>query len=225
MKSVVLLALVAIPASLAHAECTPDASLAIHLVASNEYLECSDLCPSEMSCLDVDCDLSLAELEASGGYGYVAFAAYNVTDVSCIEFFVRGWPIGPGTPDFVGPVYCAGENPLVLGEPFEKRGGEGGVVGFGECERPCTHMFCICMIAFGPDVYDWLPITVQYGPSSYSYPTDPHNWYVDCVWPECEIYYEHYAVIGSECEPIPNCLPGPTRTDQATWGTIKSLYR
>jgi hypothetical protein len=204
----------------------PDGSLAIHLVASNDYLECPDLCPLGMSCLDVDCDLTLAELEVTGGYGYAAFLAYNVTNVSAIEFYVVGWPLGPGSPDFSGPYYCASEDALVLGEPFEKMGGAGGLVEF-PCEEPCTGMFCFCMISFGPDVYGWLPITLAYAPSTFSFPHDPGNYFWNCR-PNWEIdpsYYEHYGVIGGECEPIPDCIPSPSDTESGTWGMIKNLCR
>jgi hypothetical protein len=202
-----------------------EGSLAIHVVASNEYLECPDLCPPDMSCLDVDCDLSLAELEASGGYGYAVFLAYNVDEVQAIEFLVVGWPIGPGTPDFLGPYYCAGDDASVWGEPFEKRGGVGGQLSF-PCEEPCTGMFCFCTIAFGPSIYDWLPIVIEYGQSSLSYPADPHNFFHNCTdWAGDWVVYEHSAVIGGECEPIPNCMPGPSDTESGTWSTIKNLYR
>jgi len=202
-------------------------SLAIHLVASNEYLECEDLCPPGMTCEDINCDLSMEELEASGGYGYAAFVAYNIDyGVSTVEFFVVGWPVGPATPDFAGPVYCAGETGYLVGEPFEKRGGIGGVAVF-TCERPCSNMFCFCLIGFGPEIYGWLPITLEYAPSSFSSPSDPHNYFFDCTvnWDMFDVTHEHPAVIGGTCDPIPNCEPGPTASDKSTWGAVKNLYR
>jgi len=200
-----------------------DASLAMHVVATGEYLDCQDLCPAQMMCLDVDCDLSVADLEAAGGYGYVAFLAYNVDEVEMLEFFIAGWPIGPGTPDFTGPTYCAGEDVFVFGEPFEKRGGEGGAVVF-PCERPCTRMFCVCTIRFGPTVLDWVPISLEYPPSTFTAPD--MNKIQDCTgWVVFGVSYEHGAVIGGECEPIPNCTPGPSGADSQSWGRVKALYR
>ncbi|MCK4547870.1 MAG: hypothetical protein KAW17_10570 [Candidatus Eisenbacteria sp.] len=201
-------------------------SLAMHLVASYEYLDCPDLCPLGTSCLDVDCDLTPAELEVSGGYGYVVFLAYNVDEITQLEFYVVGWPLGPGTPDFAGPFYCAGEDAFVLGEAFEKRGGAGGAVSWPWCEEPCSKLHCFAYIAFGPEIFDWLPINLEYAPSSFSYPADPHNFVQDCTtFEEGLVYHEHGAVIGGECDPIPNCEPGPTPSSDTTWGTIKSLYR
>jgi hypothetical protein len=201
-------------------------SLAIHLVASNAYLQCQDLWSPNLDCQDINPDLSVADLVASGGYGHAAFVAYNVDGVSGMEFYVTGWPVGIGTPDFQGPFYCAGEDVIVLGEPFEKRGGEGGIVMF-PCEQPCSGAFCFCMISFGPEIYDSLPITISYASSQYSYPPpQSHNWFLDCPgWVEDVVLYEHDAVIGGECDPIPNCLPGPSPTGSDTWGTIKNLYR
>ena len=198
----------------------------MHLVASSEYLLCADLCPSEMSCLDVDCDLTVEELEVSGGYGYVAFVAYNIEAVTAVEFYVVGWPLGPETPDFVGPTYCAGEAAYVWLEPFEKRGGRGGMLSYPWCEDPCSGMFCFCTIGFGPEILDWLPITLKYSPSTWTY-SSGQNFFIDCTasWIETVTYHEHYAVIGGECEPIPNCEPGPTGSEGVTWGAVKSFYR
>lgn len=202
-----------------------DVSLAIHLVASDEYLACSDLCPPSMSCHDVNCDLSLVELLASGGYGYIAFLCYNAEQVEKTEFFVTGWPVGPGTPDFLGPYYCVEADGGVLGEPFEKRGGEGGVVRF-PCEAPCSGMFCLCYLAFGPSIIDWLPITIAYMPSRFSDPSSPCSRFQHCnEWVELPFEWQHSAVLGGECAPAPNCNSGPTGGETTSWGAIKDLYR
>jgi len=202
-------------------------SLAIHLVASYEYLQCDDLCPPDMTCEDINCDLSLVELEASGGYGYAAFVAYNIEQVVALEFYVVGWPTGPGTPDFTGPTYCPDGGGWVVGEPFEKRGGSGGQIGFplpSPCQEPCSGLFCFCRIAFGPDVLDWLPITIAYSPSQFSF---DYSYFIDCTISEgiTPVFYEHPAVIGGTCDPIPNCEPGPTENDGSTWSAVKALYR
>jgi len=215
--------LFAVPASAANEH----GSLAIHLVASNEYLQCEDLCPPGMTCEDIDCDLSMAELEASGSYGYVVFVAYNVDQILAIEFLVVGWPSGPGTPGFDGPWLCTGEGGGVVGQPFECRGGSGGLVAFPSCREPCSGMVGLCYVRFGPSVHDWLPITLGYAPSEFSNPDDPGNWFGGCSpdWEMTLVSYEHPAVIGGTCDPIPNCEPGPTGTDGSTWGAVKSLYR
>jgi hypothetical protein len=199
------------------------ASLAIHLVASYEYLECEDLCPPGMTCEDVNCDLSAAELEASGGYGYAAFVAYNLFEVEGVEFYVVGWPMGPRTPDFDGPYYCPADA-RVYGEPFQKRGGVGGYVSIG-CQYPCTGLVCLGFLFFGPSTHNWLPIVLEYAPSTYGYPSGL-TYYDRCViMQDIPIFYEHPAVIGGTCEPIPNCQSGPSATKNETWGGVKALYR
>jgi len=212
-----------VPAASGATAINEEVSLAMHVVATGEYLDCEDLCPAEMTCLDVNCDLSVAELQAAGGYGYVAFLAYNVDEAAALEFYVVGWPMGPETPDFTGPMYCAGEDAVLFGEPFEKRGGQGGAVVF-PCEEPCTRMLCVCTIRFGPTVLDWLPISLQYAPSTF---TQPYvNKIENCTdWITDPVIYEHGAVIGGDCEPIPNCYPGPSQAESESWGAIKALYR
>jgi len=220
----VLSVLLVVTPSTVHA-INEEVSLAMHVVATGEYLDCEDLCPAEMTCLDVDCDLSVAELQAWGGYGYVAFLAYNVDEAKAIEFLVVGWPTGPGTPDFTGPMYCAGEDATVLGEPFEKRGGEGGAVVF-PCERSCTQVFCFCTIRFGPTLWDWLPLALSYAPSRFGSPNNPRNWVHNCTdWVVHPVIHEHGAVIGGECEPIPDCNPGASGVESESWGGVKALYR
>jgi len=208
--------------SAAHA-INEEASLAMHVMAMGEYLDCEDLCPAEMTCLDVNCDLSVAELEAAGGYGYVTFLAYNVDEVQRVEFYVIGWPIGTGTPDFAGPHYCPSNEAQVLGEPFEKRGGQGGMVWF-PCQTPCAGVVCFSYLRFASSIYDWLPITLAYGASTFTDP--PCNLVDDCTefW-RLPFQHEHGAVIGGDCEPIPNCNPGPSEAESESWGGVKALYR
>jgi len=198
----------------------------MHVVATGEYLDCEDLCPAEMTCLDVDCDLSLADLQAAGGYGYVAFLVYNVEEVMSAEFLVTGWPTGEGSPGFQGPQYCLGPEGDVLGEPFEKNGGVGGAMAF-PCQSPCTSLYCLCRIAFGPSVLEWLPITLEYAPSQFGCPGFPHNHFLECGPDQIECFFEeqHGAVIGGECELIPNCYPGPSEADSESWGAVKAMYR
>jgi hypothetical protein len=204
----------------------PDVSLAIHLVATYEYLDCPELCPESMSCEDIDCDLSLAELEASGGYALAVLLIYNALRITALEYFVTGWP--EDAPDFSGPHYCIGDSVATFQEPFEHRGGEGGFVSFlVGCIEPCNSILCFGIIELTPETSPWLPITLQVSPSSWSYPADPHNTIQHCG-PEMDedpVVWNHHAVIGGECSSIPNCLPGPSAGRETSWGSLKSLYR
>ena len=61
----------------------PDAALAMHTVASFEYLYCPELTQPgspffPIDCLGIDPSAEPAELDASYGYVYVVFLAYNV---------------------------------------------------------------------------------------------------------------------------------------------------
>ena len=51
------IAVAVVSSSSSWANINEDASLAMHVVATGEYLDCQDLCPAEMTCLAVDCDL------------------------------------------------------------------------------------------------------------------------------------------------------------------------
>ncbi len=162
----------------ARADSNPDAKLAMHLVASDEYLYCDDLIAS--ACSGIDPDLSMAELAASGYQAYAVFLAYDLeTCITGVEYLVTGWPTGPDAPAFEFPEYCPPmEKTLCMGEPFEALGGAGGICAFGECvwEAP---------FGMAPYAYIWfdlsshtplLPITLDYAPSTYTYSDDPHNY-------------------------------------------------
>ena len=73
----------------------------MHLVASNQYLYCPGLTPA--SCDSINVDLSVAELMAAGGYGYIVLVAYDMESLSGLEFAIAGWPTGRGAPTLTGP--------------------------------------------------------------------------------------------------------------------------
>lgn len=186
--------------SLALAGENPDAKLAMHLVASDEYLYCDDLAPATV--FDITDELTIAELAASGYCGYVLFLAYDLGScIHCMEYFVTGWPMGRGAPFITPPTYCA--DILVLGQPFEVYGGDGGLgcfVGMTCLGDPVTHMAPFAYSSFDVSEHtSYLPIVLNYSPSSYGYPTDPHN-YVLGPYPPCEedpVVEEHGCVIGT----------------------------
>ena len=62
----------------------------MHIIASADSLGCEDLVPVE--CDPIDSDISVAELFAADGYGYIALLAYDVDGVTSVEFALDGWP-------------------------------------------------------------------------------------------------------------------------------------
>jgi hypothetical protein len=91
----------------------------MHLVAFEQYLDCTDLLPT--SCDSINVDLSVAEVLAAGGYGYVAFVAHDVDGITGAEFAVTGWPTGRGAPVLSGPSWCP-EDALTLGDALNGGG-------------------------------------------------------------------------------------------------------
>jgi len=200
----------------AWAQSNPFVKLAMHLIASDEYLYCDDFTFTGPQ--DFDTDLTLSELAASNYCGYVVFVAYDLSEcVSGVEYFVRGWPMGRGAPVFLGPEYCGGEDFICLGEPFEALGGHGGIVGLAACLwDPAAALHPFASIFFDLSAYPtWMPIELYYGPSSYSYPTSPHN-YVLGWWDEDATVEEHGCTIGG-CD--------PSRVERETWSGIKRTFR
>ena len=64
----------------------------MHVIASDEYLDCADLVPA--ACESINVDISVAELFEAGGYGYIALLAYDVEEITSAEFALAGWPTG-----------------------------------------------------------------------------------------------------------------------------------
>ncbi len=186
----------------ARATLNPDAKLAMHLVASAEYLYCDDLIAS--ACSGIDPDLTAAELAASGYEGYVVFLAYDLeTCISGVEYFVTGWPTGFGAPVFDVPAYCPPmTKTLCMGEPFEALEGVGGICAFGGCEWEAPFgMAPFAYFRFSLASHtELLPITLAYSPSTYTYGADPHNYLLgpDPDFTECPVQSEQGCSIGGQ---------------------------
>jgi hypothetical protein len=210
-----------------------EAELAMHTVASFDYLYCDDLTLPGMyfppDCEGIDNSATMAELDASYGYVYVVFLAYNVTCISGVEYCIGGWPETRGTPPKPPLNYCPTSS-LVLGDPFAG----GGIQGFGTCV--CTEL-CGGTIGFAYFVWGafpyptYLPLTLFYCPSNYSYPADPHNYVLACAehnFEEDRVISEHGCTIGGdhwETVPYDDCDVQATATDPTTWGNIKAMYK
>jgi hypothetical protein len=163
----------------------PSAKLAMHVVASNQYLDCADLMPA--ACESINVDISVGEVLAASGYGYIAFVAYDVLTITGAEFAVDGWPTGRGAPPLSGPYWCP-EGTLTMGDPL----GSGGIAAFPCAEASADGLLLIGYCSFGPLSEANLPITLQYASSDFSYPNDPHNYVLDCT-----IDYEEDSVVAS----------------------------
>ncbi|MCK4546482.1 MAG: S8 family serine peptidase [Candidatus Eisenbacteria sp.] len=160
----------------------------MHVVASDEYLYCPDLTP--VACDSINVDVSIAEILAANGYGYVAFVAYDVQGITGAEFAVTGWPTGRGAPALSGPYWCP-DDALTLGNHLDG----GGITSF-PCEQASENgIVLIGYCSFGPLDEEDLPITLEYEASSFSYPQDPHNYVLDCTVE----YREDPAIAFSGC--------------------------
>ena len=161
----------------------PGAKLAMHVVPSSDFLGCADLLPS--ACDSINVDASIAEILAAGGYGYVAFVAYDVQGITGAEFVVTGWPTGRGAPLLGGPHWCP-DGALTMGDHL----GTGGITSFS-CEQASGEgLVLIGYCSFGPLDEEDLPITLEYVASDFSYPNDPHNYVLDCT-----INYQEDSVV------------------------------
>jgi hypothetical protein len=76
-------------------------------------------------------------------------------------------------------------------------------------------MYCFCTIRFGPSVYEWLPITLEYAPSRWSSPHWPANYVQDCTSFEMGLGYKEGDVakpssnlLGQPCSRAKACIPG-----------------
>ena len=155
----------------------PNAKLAMHLVASDDYLCCDDLAPA--SSADINVALSIADLAVTDYCGYILFLAYDIDlCIHCVEYYVTGWPMGRGAPALALPTYC--EEALILGDPYEANGGEGSLacfVGTTCLGDPISHLAPFAYAFFDLSSYTgYFPIALDYSPSHYSYPYDPHNY-------------------------------------------------
>jgi hypothetical protein len=172
----------------------------MHLIASNEYLDCEDFSLSSPE--EINNDLTMEDLALSGYCGYVVFVAYDLgACITGVEYFVTGWPMSRGGPTFSGPQYCGTGNEVSLGVPFEALGGVGGIVGLGSCFwDPAARLHTFASVFFDVSGHSgWLPVQLHYSPSSYTYTTWPHNY---VIGPEPGllddiVVEEHGCIIGS----------------------------
>lgn len=202
--------------------------LAMHTVASYEYLYCPDLVEPgspyfPFDCYSLDRDATMDELDATLGYVYVAFCAYyddywEIDGITGAEYCIAGWPGGPDAPPKPTLNYCP-ESSVVLGDPFEG----GGFQSFGQTLSPLSPEWC-GLVGFGWFVWNaspycsHLPIALEFCPSTYTYPADPHN---DLVGPGPE-YAEVRVVLESGCT---IGAGGPTAAEPTTWSSVKTMYR
>jgi hypothetical protein len=134
----------------------------MHLVASDQYLDCSELTPT--CCDSINVDLSVAEILAAGGYGYIALVAYDIEGITGAEFAITGWPSGRGAPVLVGPTWC--EDALSLGDHEDG----GGITAFEACVEPdsTSGIAILAYWSFGPLDSTDLPIDFNVAASTYS---------------------------------------------------------
>jgi hypothetical protein len=193
-------AILLLAATSASAGPSPNAKLAMHLVATDAYLSCDYLAPASMDY--VDDDLTIEELAVVGYRGYALFIAYDLgACIHGVEFFVTGWPMGRGAPPLGGVAFCV--DYLMLGEPLEAHGGTGGLaawVGHVCIWDPITHMAPFGSVLFDVSAHtSYLPISLEYSPSSYSNPDDPYNWVMGPTptYDEDPVVAEYGCLIGT----------------------------
>ncbi len=219
-----VLLLASVP-SVVWAGANPNVKLAMHVVASDDFLYCTELTPATTR--DIDPSVTYAEIEGLAfGYSYVMFCAYDFTAMSGVEFAVSGFPTGRGAPPAPGMTYCP-DGALVLGDPFAG----GGIVswGLGSCWESANEgpVLPIGWFTTGWDPYlGLLPVTLEYVASTYSDAGNPLNYAQDCSvdFLQDATVREYGGVIGGDVVPqvevvSPNggeVLPGGT-TQDITW--------
>jgi hypothetical protein len=214
----------------------PNVSLAMHTVASYDYLFCPELMtPVPDGYLPWDCSMidnsaTVEEMDASYGYVYVVFLAYNIdTALNGVEYCVMGWPVVRGSPPVPLMNYCP-ESSLVLGNPLAG----GGIQTFGGDTFPtyptCGNVLGFAWITSGLAGYPTaLPITLDYCASAYSYPADPHNYVLgpapDFMEDSTNLHFG--CTIGGMYPilvPYEDCNLN-TAVEPTTWSGVKSMYR
>lgn len=208
----------------------PQAALAMHTVASYEYLYCPELMGLQYLpglCDDIDNSATVEDLDASGGYVYVVFMAYNVGCLSGVEYCIAGWPVSRGAPPAPVLMYCP-EGSLVLGNPLAT----GGIQGFGESVCPLLDCGQIGFAYFVWGAYaypTYLPVILSYTGSAYSYPDDPRTFVLGPgpLYEEDLTVSTHGCTIwGVHAETVPyfDCTGG-TAVDPTSWSNVKAMYR
>ena len=216
----------------AQAGANPMGELAMHVIASGEYLYCQELTTPGTPYFPVDCNginnsVSAAELSASFGYGYLVFCCYNVAGITGVEFAVTGVPAGrSGYP----PVSYCPESTLAQGSLLDPS--SGGILAFGECLEPvvpCGGMIGFAYVALlGPMVTGAMG-QVDYVPSVFSNESGL-NYFLDCStgYIVDPTYSEHGCTLNGvhpEMVPYEDCDPGATATELNTWSNVKAMYR
>jgi hypothetical protein len=170
---VCLVSLLVCPPPTSYAGSNLDAKLALHLVASAEYFDCPELAPA--ACESIDVDLSIEEILAAGGYGYVVLVAYDIESITGLEFAVAGWPSGRGAPPLTGPTWCTDR--LTLGNHT----GGGGITSFEQCMEPeSSGVAALAYWTFGPLDSTDLPIDLSILPSTFT-DEDSLLYVMDCT--------------------------------------------
>ncbi len=233
--------------AVAFAGTNPDTRVCMHLIATDQYLVdlyTTDL--AELTLADIDQDLTVAELSATGYYAYCILCAYNIDNISGIEFQIDGWPTGRGAP--VAPTldYEDVTDTQVLaasGFPFGAGGVVTGGLTWGGCDGTGANVrqrewwgddnnspgnckiypFASFWINLSTATVTY-PINLAWVNSTYSYAGDPHNYVMDCTLAYVEdtvaISDSYGCTIGGDyTTPIVNSV------EPATWSTIKALYR
>jgi hypothetical protein len=209
----------------------PSVSLAMHVVASDEYLDCGSLAET-MDCEDIDNCATVEEIGAIAyGYAYVYFLAYDFNGVTALEFALTGWPTGRGAPSTPTLHYC-GENAPAFGDPWADGVAVAGLVASEAGVVPAVEGATLCFAWMGLDanaMSAYWPLQLSYAPSSYTTEPAVGNKIAGpgpAFEPElvdgehgCTIGGEHpEAVIYSDCE-------APVAVDHLTWSGLKAIYR
>jgi len=179
----------------------PDAKMAMHIIASEDSLGWNDLAPA--ACESINVDVSVSELFAEGGYGYVVLLAYDVEGISGVEFALDGWPTGRGAPQLSGPYWHA-EGATTFGDHLD----EGGATGLGECVEPdTTGLAVLAYLTFGPLDSTDVPIDLSFLPSTYTAPEDSLVGVTDCteIYQIDEVVLTSGSTIGGTHESQPEC--------------------
>jgi len=199
----------------------------MHLIASSDSLGCDDLVPA--ACESINVDLSIEELFAADGFGYVALLAYDVEGVTSVEFALDGWPSGRGAPPLTGPPWCI-EGATTFGNHL----GSGGATGLGACIEPdsTTGLILLGYLTFGPLDSTDAPIHLDFLPSTYTEPEDSLLAVTDCTedfvvdelvsWSGCTIGGE-YSGSGPDCPERGGGEDGGLEEDERETPVVRSL--
>jgi len=206
----------------------PSVSLAMHVIVSDDYLECG-LVPETMDCEDIVNSATPEEIDVlSFGYVYVCLLAYDFDAVTGLEFALTGWPTPGGRPAID---YC-GTYPTVFGDPWATGAAVGGLAEDEGGIMPLAEggVYCFGWMVFNANsVAGYWPLEIGYAPSSYT--TNPSEgnkvtgpgaeYLLDLVDGDhgCTIGGTHpETVVYADCN-------APVAVDRLSWSGLKALYR